>query len=80
MGIVATTSDSNMGYPQVSTGVHKARCVRVVDLGTQRQEYTGEVSWKRQVMLIWEIPGEDNMNGEPLTLYPFMKNLTWVQT
>ena len=71
MSIVATTNDSNMGYPQVSTGVHKARCVRVVDLGTQRQEYTGEVSWKRQVMLIWEIPGEDNMNGEPLTISKF---------
>ena len=71
MSIVATTNDGGMAYPQVSTGVHKARCVRVVDLGTQRQEYTGDVSWKRQVMLIWEIPGEDNMNGEPLTISKF---------
>tara|TARA_Y100000361_G_scaffold152350_2_gene171606 strand:+ start:578 stop:1183 length:606 start_codon:yes stop_codon:yes gene_type:complete len=71
MSIVATTNDGGMAYPQVSSGVHKARCVRVIDLGTQRQEYSGEVSWKRQVMLIWEVPEQDNMNGEPLTISKF---------
>ena len=71
MSIVATTNDGGMAYPQVSSGVHKARCIRVIDLGTQRQEYSGEVSWKRQVMLIWEVPEQDNMNGEPLTISKF---------
>jgi len=71
MSIVATTNDGSMEFPQVPTGVHKARCVRVIDLGTQRQEYSGEVSWKRQVMLIWEVPGQDNLNGEPLTISKF---------
>lgn len=71
MSIVATTNDGGMAYPQVSSGVHKARCIRVIDLGTQRQEYSGEVSWKRQVMLIWEVPEQDNTNGEPLTISKF---------
>ena len=71
MGIVATTHDSGGGYAQVPSGVHKARCVKNIDLGTQRQEFSGEVSWKRQVMLIWEIPGQDNMNGEPMTISKF---------
>ena len=71
MGIVATTNDSGGGYAQVPSGVHKARCVKIIDLGTQRQELSGEVSWKRQVMLIWEIPGQDNMNGEPMTISKF---------
>jgi hypothetical protein len=71
MGIVATTNDGNGGYAQVPAGVHKARCVKIIDLGTQRQEFSGEVSWKRQVMLIWEIPGQDNMNGEPMTISKF---------
>ena len=71
MSIVATTNDGGMAYPQVSSGVHKARCIRVIDLGTQRQEYSGEGSWKRQVMLIWEVPEQDNMNGEPLTISKF---------
>ena len=60
MGIMATTTDGNMAYPQVPAGVHKSRCVKIIDLGTQRQEFSGEVSWKRQVMLIWEIPEQDN--------------------
>ena len=71
MGIVATTNDSGGGYAQVPSGVHKARRVKIIDLGTQRQEFSGEVSWKRQVMLIWEIPGQDNMNGEPMTISKF---------
>ena len=71
MGIVATTNDSGGGYAQVPSGVHKARCVKIIDLGTQRQEFSGEVSWKRQVMLIWEIPGQDNMNGEPMPISKF---------
>ena len=71
MGIVATTNDGSGGYAQVPAGVHKARCVKIIDLGTQRQEFSGEVSWKRQVMLIWEIPGQDNMNGAPMTISKF---------
>jgi|TARA_R110002167_G_scaffold61573_3_gene173884 hypothetical protein len=71
MGIMATTTDGNMAYPQVPAGVHKSRCVKIIDLGTQRQEFSGEVSWKRQVMLIWEIPEQDNMNGEPMTISKF---------
>lgn len=71
MGIMATTTDGNMAYPQVPAGVHKSRCVKIIDLGTQRQEFSGEISWKRQVMLIWEIPEQDNMNGEPMTISKF---------
>ena len=71
MGIMATTTDGNMAYPQVPAGVHKSRCVKIIDLGTQRQEFSGEISWKRQVMLIWEIPEQDNLNGEPMTISKF---------
>ena len=71
MGIMATTTDGSMAYPQVPAGVHKSRCVKIIDLGTQRQEFSGEVSWKRQVMLIWEIPEQDNLNGEPMTISKF---------
>lgn len=58
-------------YPDVSVGVHKARCVKVIDLGTQRNDYQGEISWKRQCMIIWEVPSETNSNGEPLTISKF---------
>ena len=57
MSIIATTSSSDK-FVGVSTGVHKARCVRMIDLGTQRSEYQGEVSWKRQILVSWEVPSE----------------------
>jgi len=70
MGLIATTSDGNTAYPQVNIGVHKARCVKVIDLGTQRQEWEGQVSWKKQVMIVWEIP-EEMHNDEPMTISKF---------
>jgi len=71
--IMATTNfgGDEKRYPDVSVGVHQARCVRVIDLGTQRSDYQGEVSWKRQCMIIWEVPSETNNNGEPLTISKF---------
>tara|TARA_R110000822_G_scaffold79406_3_gene189862 strand:- start:2047 stop:2652 length:606 start_codon:yes stop_codon:yes gene_type:complete len=71
MSIMATGMGAEGRYPSVSVGVHKARCVKVIDLGTQYSEYQGDVSWKRQVLLIWEVPSETNGNGEPLTISKF---------
>lgn len=70
MSIIATTSSSDK-FVGVSTGVHKARCVRMIDLGTQRSEYQGEVSWKRQILVSWEVPSELSNSGEPLLISKF---------
>ena len=69
--IIANGGNDTPSYPTVSVGVHKARCVRVIDLGTQQNDYQGQISWKRQVMLIWEVPSETNNKGEPLTISKF---------
>ena len=69
--IMATAGNGDGRYPDVSVGVHKARCVKVIDLGTQMNDYQGDVTWKRQAMLIWEVPTETNGNGEPLTISKF---------
>jgi hypothetical protein len=71
--IIATMGNGGDGgrYPDVSVGVHKARCVKVIDLGTQKNDYQGDITWKRQCMLIWEVPSETNSNGEPLTISKF---------
>tara|TARA_R110000744_G_scaffold18280_4_gene49218 strand:- start:11239 stop:11844 length:606 start_codon:yes stop_codon:yes gene_type:complete len=71
MSIMATGMGGEGRFPNVEVGVHKARCVKVIDLGTQHNEYQGDVSWKRQVLLIWEVPTETNGNGEPLTISKF---------
>ena len=69
--IIANGGNDTPSYPTVSVGLHKARCVRVIDLGTQQNDYQGQISWKRQVMLIWEVPSETDNKGEPLTISKF---------
>ena len=69
--IMANSGNDAPSYPTVSVGVHKARCVRAIDLGTQQNDYQGQISWKRQVMLIWEVPSETDNKGEPLTISKF---------
>ena len=71
MSLIAKVVDNESKYPEVPTGVHKARCVKVIDLGTQENNYEGETTWKHQCMIIWEVPLEKNNNGEPLTISKF---------
>ena len=67
MGLIAKSTESNTGFIQPEVGVHEARCVKVIDLGTQKSTFEGETTWKRQVMLIWELP-EQLKDGMPLTI------------
>ena len=55
----------------MSVGVHKARCIKVIDLGTQKNDYQGQVSWKRTVLIIWETPEELDGEGKPMTISKF---------
>ena len=66
--IIAKTSEQT--YPKVPIGVHKARCIKVIDLGTQKQDFKGDVSWKRQALVIWELP-EQLSNDLPMTISKF---------
>ena len=66
--IVAKNSENE--YPKVPTGVHNARCIRVIDLGTQRNDYQGQITWKRQALIIWELP-QQLCNDVPMTISKF---------
>jgi hypothetical protein len=58
---------SNSGgttFEQPPTGAHIARCVRFIDIGTQKCEYQGEPTMKHQFVLGWELPNELMENGE----------------
>jgi len=68
MSLIAKSGETS--YPKVPIGVHKARCIKAIDLGTQKQEYAGEISWKRQILVIWELPEELN-NDQPMTISKF---------
>ena len=72
MSLIVKDDSQQSKYPQLSTGVHNARCIRVIDLGTQRNEYQGQVSWKRKVMITWEVHNKDS--EEPFEISNFYNN------
>jgi len=62
-----SVSDSGGGsFKQLPAGTHVARCIRLIDLGTQEGEYQGEKHYRRQVQITWEVPGELNDDGQPM--------------
>ena len=54
--IVAKGSEKSSSFPSVSVGVHKARSIKVIELGTQKNEFEGNITWKRQALVILERP------------------------
>ena len=58
-------SDSGGGdFEQPPVGTHVARCVKLIDIGTQKGEYQGKATFKRQVIVGWELPTELMTEGE----------------
>jgi hypothetical protein len=71
MSIVAKGGEKSSSFPSVSVGVHKSRCIKVIDLGTQKNEFEGNITWKRQILVIWEVPEQTSETSEPLTISKF---------
>lgn len=56
MGRYSTETGSGGGdFQQAPAGSHVARCIRIVDLGTQTSEYQGKVNHKSQILVSWEL-------------------------
>jgi len=49
--------DKGGDFERCPQGMHLARCYRIIDLGTQKSEYMGQVKYLHKVMLGWEIHG-----------------------
>lgn len=57
--------DSGSGtFEQPPVGTEVARCIKVIDIGTQKSEYQGKVNIKRQVIIGWELPNSLMTEGE----------------
>lgn len=56
-------------FQRPEDGTHLARSIRLVDLGTQPNEYRGRKTERRQVALVWELPlaliTEGELKGQP---------------
>jgi len=72
--------ESGGNFERCPTGAHLARCYRIVDLGTQKSEYMGQVKYLHKIMLGWEIHGM-NDDGTPIKMnderpFAIFKNYT----
>jgi hypothetical protein len=58
-------------------GQHQMVCCRIIDLGTQKTEFNGEVKHQRKVLIGWEIPAERiEVDGRDLPAIHYEK-YTW---
>lgn len=69
-------SDSGgTAFEQPPTGSHAARCIAIIDLGTQRTTYEGEAQIKHQLIIRWELSNElmteGDYAGKPFTVSKF---------
>ena len=80
MGLIAKDSGGGGNFTPVAPGMHLARCYRIVDMGTQKTDFQGQVKHLQKVMLQFEVHGEDEdgrtlvtAKGEPMSI---SKNFT----
>ena len=60
-----TATGTNSEFKPTPEGNHTARCFRIVDLGTQKTNYSGEEKLSHKIMIFWELHGEAD-DGTPL--------------
>lgn len=58
-------------FQQPPVGTHLARCIGIIDLGTQKSEYQGQANIRRQVILRWELPEALMDDGRPFVASKF---------
>lgn len=61
------TVNEGSNFKQVDPGTYAARCIKVIDLGTQTVkdfDTEGETKKKHQIMVTWELPTELIEDGE----------------
>lgn len=66
MGFTATAG-SGQAFKRVPAGVHVARCISVIDLGTQDVTWEGTSKLQHKIQITWEVLGDDE-NGVPMTM------------
>ena len=77
-GIIVEDKGGN--FERCPAGMHLARCYRIIDLGTQKSEYMGQVKYQHKIVIGWEIHGMNDdgttiimQDGRPFSIF---KNYT----
>lgn len=71
------SSSDNKIYAPIPAGTHVARCVSIVDLGTQTSEYMGEQKKARKIRVTWETPNETTVFKEENGEQPYLVSKTF---
>lgn len=58
------TDSGNGDFEQAPAGTHLARCVRLIDLGTQYGDYQGKPTASRKIVVSWELPNATMSEGD----------------
>lgn len=66
--------DSGGDFTPAPAGTHRAVCVGLVDIGTQRGEFQGQVTVRNQVIIRWELSDEPMEDGQPYIVSGFFTN------
>lgn len=62
-------TDSGNTFEMPPAGVHPARLVKIIDLGTQESSFQGQTRRSRKLQLTFELLGDDRMSdGRPFTI------------
>ena len=76
MGIKLSEAKSSSDRPQAPEGNHVGICVRVYDLGTQKDEFEGKEKLNRKIRLGFELPDEKAVFSEDKGEQPFLVDMT----
>ncbi len=63
-------SKGGSDFEIVPEGQYTARCIKVIDLGTQRTEWAGQEKWQPKVMITWELLDDEvkMQDGKPFAI------------
>lgn len=74
MGRFAKEPTGGGDFEKVPPGTHLGVCFRLIELGTQHDEYEGEVTTRLKLLVSWELPGELMADGRPFAVSRFYTN------
>jgi hypothetical protein len=77
---MSTTVTANSNYQLPPEGIWPARCVWIIDLGTQRTEFNGKSKNLKKVRLYWELPEQTSVFDEEKGEEPFFVSKDYTAT
>lgn len=62
------TAKPEKEFERIPAGTHAARCWMIADIGTQKGEYQGKPTLRRQIVFSWETPTKVMEDGRPFVI------------